>query len=43
MFFYEKKINFIYYVDKTFPVIKIMDFNGTGPDATVLFPKDSAG
>ena len=29
--FYEKSKNFIYYVDKTFAIIKIMDLNGTGP------------
>ena len=36
-FFFIENLNFIYSIDKTLGVIKIMDFKGLDPDAKVLF------
>ena len=37
-------INFNYSVDKTFRVMKIMDFNGTGPTCYItIFPYANSG
>ena len=42
--FYLKFINFIYSVDKTFQLIKNMDFNSTGPRCdSCIFPYASSG